>query len=208
MAKFGHKLAGRVAKIQNRAGAVGAKVDIRSRVLAAVGAGARVFDAFAGAGEMHDAVWRDAAGYAGCDQRWFRDDRLCWVADNRRVLRSIDLAPYSIFDLDAWGSPWEQALIIAARRAVVPGEKIGMVLTEGSGMRMKQGHLPKALAQIAGLDWHVAGTARLRNEIIDRAVAGLARKMACHRVHQWQAAGKNGSAMLYLGVVLRGGQAA
>lgn len=204
MAAFGKQLGARVAKVQNHAGASSAKIEIRRRVLDAIGADALVFDAFAGAGMMYRAVWFSAAGYAGCDQRWYRDERLCWAADNRRVLRSIDLAPYTIFDLDAWGSPWEQALIVAARRTVAPGERIGVVLTEGSGLKMRQGHLPKALAQIAGLGMHVAGTARLREEIVSRAVVGLAKKMACRAVQRWQAKSATGSAMTYIGLVLEG----
>src|SRR5690554_6431354 len=118
MAKFADKLGNKIAKVQNHAASVGAKVILRRRVLDAVGRDARVFDAFAGAGEMYQAIWCEAAGYAGCDQRWYRDERLCWVADNRRVLRTVDLSAYSIFDLDACGSPWEQAVIVAARRKV------------------------------------------------------------------------------------------
>src|SRR5262252_2796473 len=87
-----------------------AKIEIRRNLLAAIKP-ARVFDAFAGAGELHDAVWCEAAEYVGCDEKWFRDHRLMYVADNRRVLRAVDLTAFNIFDLDAYGSPWEQALI-------------------------------------------------------------------------------------------------
>lgn len=204
MAKFAYKLRDRVAKIQNHVASVGAKVELRRRVLDAVGRDARVFDAFAGAGEMYKAVWCEAAGYAGCDKRWYRDERLCWVADNRRVLRTVDLSAYSIFDLDAWGSPWEQALIVAARRRVEPGERIGVVLTEGSGLTMSAGSLPHALAAVAGMSPKVAGTARLRDEIVDRAVAGLAKRMGCKVCHRWQAKGKTGARMTYIALVLVG----
>jgi hypothetical protein len=64
-------------------------------------------------------VWREAAGYVGCDLKWFADERCCYVADNRRVLRCADLSSFTCFDLDAYGSPWEQALIVAARRETV-----------------------------------------------------------------------------------------
>jgi hypothetical protein len=34
-------------------------------------------------------------------------------ADNRRVMRTVDLALFSIFDLGSFGLPWVQAIIIA-----------------------------------------------------------------------------------------------
>lgn len=96
---------------------IGAKIKIRENVLLAIGTDrASVFDAFAAAGELHKAVWHRAHSYVGCDLQFFRDDRMAFVADNRRVLRSIDLAQFNLFDLDAFGSPWEQAYIIAKRR--------------------------------------------------------------------------------------------
>ena len=61
-------------------------------------------------------VWHEAAAYVGCDLKWYRDERLAYVADNRRVLRAIDLKPFNVFDFDAWGAPWEQVLILIARR--------------------------------------------------------------------------------------------
>ncbi|WP_028167570.1 hypothetical protein [Bradyrhizobium elkanii] len=152
-----------VAKVTNHRHGKPAKVLIRRNVLEAVGRDVEVFDAFAGSGEMYREVWRQAAGYVGCDQKWFRDERCAYVADNRRVLRAIDLAPFSIFDFDAFGSPWEQMLIVAARRKVAAGERLGVVLTEGSMINLKQGGLPKALGAAAGLTgrlsgWHAGGT--------------------------------------------------
>jgi hypothetical protein len=55
-------------------------------------------------------------------------------ADNRRVMRTVDLALFSIFDLGSFGLPWVQAIIIADRRRVAAGELLGLVLTEGAGL--------------------------------------------------------------------------
>jgi hypothetical protein len=44
-----------------------------------------------------------------------------FCADNTRVLRAIDLSRFSIFDFDAYGSPWVQAVILADRRRVARG---------------------------------------------------------------------------------------
>lgn len=202
MSRFSERL-GKVAKVDNHARSMPDKVALRRRVLEAVPS-AQVFDAFAGSGQMYQRVWRDAPGYVGCDLRWFPDDRVAFVADNRRVLRSIDLGAFGIFDLDAYGSPWEQALIVAGRRMVRPGELVGLCLTEGSMMKLKLGGLPKALAQVAGLRPTAVGAAQSADEIMQRAITGLADRMRCRIAKAWMARGKSAAEVRYYGLVFEG----
>lgn len=190
-------------QIENADSAKKAKAEIRRRVLEALTPDRTfVFDAFAGPGVMHAAVWKDAAGYVGCDSKWFNDDRLCYVADNRRVLRAIDLSPFTCFDLDAFGSPWEQALIIAARRPTKAGERIGLILTEGTSMktRLKE-HMPRALGQASGLT-RAALFGTSHRDLVQQALYGIARRMRCAVVQQWRAIGTTGASMCYTGAVL------
>ncbi len=194
-------------KTDNNPQAFAAKVTIRKNVLAAIGDKASVFDAFAGAGEMYAAVWKTAAAYTGCDLKWARDGRMMFAADNRRVLRAIDLAPFNLFDLDAYGSPWEQALIIADRRPIAPGEMIGLVLTEGNGFAFKSNVMPTAIRVLTGLRPGVVGLSRKQDGVIDRATAGLAKRMRCEIVSRWQAEGRTGASMRYIGLVFRGAHA-
>ncbi len=204
-ATWGDSLASEALKTNNHAATMPAKIELRRRVLEAIGAdNARVFDAFAGDGKMFDAVWSKAARYVGCDLEWYRDAREAFVADNRRVLRSIDLTAFNVFDLDAWGAPWEQAIIVAARRPVKPGERIGMVLTEGSGLKLRVGDYPLSLRAIAGIRGRAAGGSRSQDELMARALAGLCRRMRCTIAKRWQAKGKTGAAMIYAGLVLEG----
>lgn len=179
------------------------KRSLRRAVMAALGA-VQVFDAFAGSGRMHRDVYREAAFYVGCDLRWYFDERLAFVADNRRVLRAIDLDAFNLFDLDAYGSPWEQALIIAARRRVAPGERIGICLTDGSMTKLKMGQLPNAMREIAHLHGDPSGLARVHGEILDRAIDGLAKRMRCTIEARWDAQGKTASRVRYVGLVLCG----
>jgi hypothetical protein len=203
MPRFGHLLG--AGKTNNHGAATKAKAEIRRRVMVAIGAErAVVFDAFAGDGAMHRAVWHQAAGYVGCDLKWYRDDREAFVADNRRVLRAINLVPFTIFDLDAWGSPWEQAVIVAARRPVAPGELVGLVLTEGSGLRLRMGGYPAALRLLAGVRQGATGGARSHEELTGRAIAGLCRRMQVRPVRRWQASRPGGAMMQYIGLVLEG----
>lgn len=201
-------------KTDNNPQAFKAKVDIRRRVLEAVGQvglptrdGATytgVFDAFAGSGEMYSAVWKAADCYTGCDLKRQVDGRLMFAADNRRVLRVIDLAPFNVFDLDAYGSPWEQAIIIADRRRVAPGELFGLVITEGAGLSYKANVVPIAIGELTGLRKGIVGLAKKQDAVIDRAFAGLARRMSCTIEKRWQAEGKTGASMRYIGLVMKG----
>jgi hypothetical protein len=191
-------------KVDNHPGATRAKIEIRRRVLEAI-ADASVFDAFAGTGQMHAAVWKDARAYVGCDTRWIDDGRPAYVADNRRVLRAIDLGAFNVFDLDAYGSPWEAALIIAARRPVPEGERVGIIVTDGAGLAYKANSIPTAVKQLAGLRAGMVGVSRRHDEVIDRTVAGLVARMRCTIERRWQAQRDNtGPAPRYIGLVLTG----
>lgn len=192
-------------KVDNNPQALRAKADIRRRVLTAIGADkAAVLDAFAGTGQMFSEVWKLAAGYTGIDERWHNDSRRMFVGDNRRVMRAIDLRPFNLFDLDAYGSPWTQAMIIADRRRVVAGEVLGLVVTEGTGLHFKNNGVPAAVIELAGVRTGMVGTSRMQDTIINRAIAGLARRMRCDLVSRWQAEGRTGSAMRYIGIVMKG----
>jgi hypothetical protein len=127
------------------------KVELRRRVLAAV-APARVFDAFCGLGRLFAEVWSQADAYVGCDARpWSPAESLPrFVADNRRVLRCIDLHAFNVFDFDAYGSSWEQLLILAARRTWARGERGAVVITDGDVMRF--GLHAKTLAKMLGVE--------------------------------------------------------
>jgi hypothetical protein len=197
------------AKTNNNARALPAKLQIREHVLAAAGGTeAVVFDAFAGAGELYRGVWHKAGRYVGCDLDWYRDERLVYVADSRRVMRAIDLEAFNVFDFDAWGSPWEHVVILCARRSVKPGERLGLVLTEGTRLKLKFGGLPDALAGLIGFrrSSGLAGLGRARAYagILDQAIATAAARLHCTVLNRWEAHGKMGSQMSYIGLVLEG----
>lgn len=157
-----------------------------------------------GIGKMYSEVWKDAGSYTGCDMKPQRDSRLMFCADNRRVMRAIDLAPFKVIDLDSDGSPWEQAIIVADRRRVAPGELFGLILTEGAGFAYKSNIVPTAIGVLTGLRAGIVGLGKKQDQVIDRAIAGLARRMSCTVEKRWQATGNTCAAMRYIGLVLRG----
>lgn len=184
-----------------------AKIGIRERVLEEIGeANASVFDAFAGEGELYRAVWRRARSYVGCDLEWYRDERLAFVTDNRRVMRAIDLRPFNIFDFDAWGSPWEQVAILCARRIISPGEKVGILITDGAGLTVKMGRIPYAFAAFARIDPKVPGVTNRKgqSEVMNRALNGVTNKLRARIVKRWDAAGKTAANLSYIGLVVEG----
>ncbi len=192
-------------KTDNAVRALPAKIEIRNNVLAAIGADkASVFDGFSGEGRLYDLVWHKAARYCGCDLKWFPDNRLAYVADNCRVLRAIDLSPFNIFDFDAYGSCWTQVLITIARRPLVKGEKLGLCLTEGTSLKLRFGSLPYALAQLCGLNPHLAGAAQGSDDIMERAIASMARRFNARILRRWEAHGVSGARMRYYGLILEG----
>lgn len=198
--------AGRMAAtrkaVDNHSEGHAAKVELRRLVLDQLGAErCHVLDLFAGQGTMYRAVWREAGSYTGCDERWFSDERLAFVADNRRLLRCLDLAPFTVFDLDAYGSPWEQATIIAARRRMAPSEQLGIVWTDGASTRAKLGRIEGAMAQLAGVASDIQGGYHHWGQATRRAVEELAGRMGGTVTDMWASQRKS---VWYGAAVLRG----
>ena len=170
--------------------------------------GARVFDAFAGSGKMHREVWHQAAHYVGCDLKWYRDARTAFVAKNQRVLRCLDLSDFNIFDLDAYGSPWEQATIVAARRKLSINDRIGLALTDGSGLNLKMGTCQKALAALCQLpDNRIPGLNNVHAVLTERALNELAARMGGKVTHKWEYVRPSVNMMRYTAVVIQSVQA-
>jgi hypothetical protein len=207
--KFGNKLMRDDVKTDSNPKAAGAKIDLRRRVRDALGGPAQVhvLDCFAGEGVLARACWLDCATYVGCDEKWYRDRRLCYVVDNRRLLRCIDLARFNLFDLDSYGSPWEQAIIITARRQLKPGERIGIVLTEGTGFKMRLGGNASALLEMAGVRPGLPRPNRHRQPMLDMAIRHMGERLGGHIQHRWQAEMKGGAGMTYIGMVIQQGPA-
>lgn len=193
-------------KTNNHPKSAAMKIALRRHLLEAIPE-ARVFDAFAGSGKMYREVWREAAAYTGCDLKWYRDERSVFVAKCQRVMRAIDLADYNLFDLDAYGSPWLQVQILAARRRLAPGERIGLALTDGSGLKLKLGQCPKALAALCNLTHDkTPGINRAHGLLIDKAIAEVCRIMNGRVVARWDHNRPGNSEMHYLAVVIEGAQ--
>ena len=142
-----------MAKVENNPEGKLAKIALRKRAFAWLGeTPVRVFDAFAGAGAMWRAFYRHCDDYVGCDTRPIYDpDRALYVADCERVIRSIDLSPFNLIDLDAFGSPWPYAWALAHRRVIAPGERVIVLLTDGAKLNARFGGIERCFAHMAGV---------------------------------------------------------
>ena len=202
----GKRPSGAHEKLDNNPAAREAKLELRRRVLAEV-TPARVFDAFCGRGEMYRGVWKEGAtDYVGCDERpWHRDDPPRFVADNTRLMRAIDLGRFNVFDFDAYGSPWDQALILAARRKWQPGEKGALVLTDGSAFSLGWTHIPPGMRELAGLATKIGPSTKSHvADLMDMARRGWAKRSHVTILAMWQAAVKTGAEVVYTALVFEG----
>lgn len=194
-----------VKKRNSTPAAVRAKAKIRQSILDRIGAeNAHVFDAYCGDGQLYRAVWHKAATCVGCDMEFYPDERIAFKADNRRVMRAIDLQQFNIFDMDSYGSPWEQLYILAYRRRIKPGELVAIVLTEGQGMKLKLGGMSLPLSRLAGVRHWLPGLPKFQKELIDRALLRVAKMMNATPIFREEGKETQGSTMNYVGVIMRG----
>ena len=196
MAKWGSSLSASPPQDNHPKATLG-KIGLRRWALDAIGPeNARVLDLFAGSGAMYRAVWQEAGHYRGCDKVFFRDRRLCYVTDNLRLLRSIDLDGFNVFDLDAYGAPWKTATVLATRRRLVPGETIAVVLTDGAMRKSRLGAMESSLSALAGVPTKMPGVHRDWERVTRAALAEMADRMGA-TLADMRAVDQSGRMMYY-----------
>ena len=183
------------------------KVKIRHHVLEKLGVdNPRILDAFCAKGEM----WRDAYGetdnYVGLDLEKFIDKRNTVICDNVRYLRQADLDQFDIFDLDAFGSPFECLAVIAHRIKWSRTKRVGIVLTDGTGVNSKFNAMNREFLGWIGASPHVKARVQM-NDRENFIVGGMlkAAKMCDAFIEDVLVAFKNkgGAEMRYIGYIMR-----
>lgn len=187
--------------------ALHAKIDLREHVLAEVPE-ARVLDLYCGAErQMYEGAWKQAASWVGCDARpWVKGEPARFVCDNRLLLRAIDLSAYNVFDFDAYGSPWDAMLILAARRRWTPGERGAVVMTDAT--KATAGGMPQAVEQLVGMERIQPGV-QLAQDLQGLLWRAWTVKAGVQPVRMWIAQGRRASKRgrsgeLYTAVVFEG----
>lgn len=192
-------------KRENHPASLSAKVELRQRVLEAVQP-ARVLDLFCGGRSLWRAVWQYAQEYVPCDVTpWTIAEASRFVCDNRRLLRCLDLTAFNVFDLDAFGSPWEQMMILAARRCWKADEVGAVVITDGSTLKTRFGELPGAMQVLCGFTGRrIPATLAASDDLRRLALAGFARRAGVRFVKQWEAIGPSPGKLYYAALVFTG----
>lgn len=195
-----------VTKVDNASTAHDAKLQLRRNVLQEIEP-ANVLDCFCGHGAMWREAWCSAASYVGCDERPIKaGDPPRFFCDNRVLLRSIDLHEFNVFDFDAYGSPWVQMVILAARRRWLAGERGAVVLTDGTAMGAIRGGRETAFAELAGIEscssHHHSGRLGQKRLSIDRnaAIRGWLAKSRVRCLRRWEAQATSSAGIGYSAV--------
>lgn len=131
----------------------GAKIEIRKTILAQIPEPS-VLDCFAGEGKVWRACYQGLP-YVGLDKKASSDDRKVLNIDNIKYLRSADLSRFNVFDLDAYGTPWQQFLIVLNRRSFTAGESVAIFLTDGLSILARMGELPHGMKKYVGIPENV-----------------------------------------------------
>lgn len=192
-------------KQENNPASLHAKIQMRQRILEYVRP-ARVLDLFCGHRTLWREVWQYADAYVGCDlSPWVTTEATRFACDNRRLLRCLDLTSFNVFDLDAFGSPWEQAIILAARRRWKKGEFGAVAITDGSALKTRWGALPNAMRILCGLDSQkIAPTMAGSIDLHRVAIAGFVQRAGLKVKKQWEAVGPPPACVYYAALVVEG----
>lgn len=177
-----------------------AKTDLRLSVLHAID-NPCVLEVFCGSGEMYNAVWRHAQKYTGIDKVKQFDERQTICGDARKALRIIDLSEYNIFDIDAYGSPYDVLDDILTLGELK--KPVGFCITDGIDMDLKLGRVCKGLRKFIGYEHNIAKRANnLHDQFIKMVCDNVAERLDGQVQNFMLATGKTGAAMKYYSFVI------
>ena len=178
-----------------------AKTEIRLSVLSEI-ENPKVLEVFCGAGEMYKNVWHNSEKYTGIDKVKYFDERHTICGDAEKAVRLIDVNDYNIFDIDAYGSPYE-ILDYIVSKIDQENKKIGFVITDGVNMDLKLGRVCKGLRRFIGYDFHIAKRANvLHDDFIKIVIDKIAEKLKGKIENLLIAQGVTGSSMRYYSFVI------
>lgn len=177
-----------------------AKEEIRVSVMRQI-KNASVLEVFCGSGEMYQKVWHEAQRYTGIDKVKQFDARHTICGDAQKAVRKIDLNKYNIYDIDAYGSPYEILDFITSQ--IITSRRIGFVITDGIDMDLKLGRVCKGVRAMTGIKNHILKRANTMHDdlimlVIKEVEERLNGKASCLQL----AKGKTGSAMRYYSFII------
>lgn len=161
-----------------------------------------VLEVYCGSGEMYKAVWCKAQKYTGIDKVKYFDERHTICGDAEKAIRLVDVNAYNVFDVDAYGSPYE-ILDFIVKKIDQTHKKIGFVITDGVNMDLKLGRVCKGLRYFVGYDFHIAKRANvLHDDFIKIVIDKIADTLKGNIQNLLIAQGVTGSSMRYYSFVV------
>lgn len=162
----------------------------------------KVLEVFCGDGEMYRSVWHKADDYLGIDIIKQFDERKTICGDARKSLRVIsDISYYNIFDIDAYGSPYEVLADILKLTALE--KPVAFCITDGTDMDLRLGRVCKGLREFVGYEHHIAKKANnLHDQFIKIVCDEVAKRLNGSVTNFKIARGKTGAAMRYYAFVI------
>lgn len=179
-----------------------AKKKIREFILSKVEK-TSVLEVFCGAGDMYRDVWHQADSYTGIDKRKFFDKRNTLCGDAEKVLSVIDIDCFNVFDIDAYGSPYD-CLDLILKRYAGNHKEVAFIITDGVAMDLRMGRICKGIRNIIGIDSHILKKANLiQEELIIKIIENIELKLNGRVFFKKFAKGKTGAAMKYYAIIVK-----
>jgi len=181
------------------------KAELRNNILRYFGNNeTNVLDVFCGSGEMFNQVWINASSYVGIDKKKYSDNRNTVCGDAVSVLKQFDIDGINIFDIDAYGDPYECLVIILDKLKKIKNiDDLGFCITDGLQIDMRMSRFRKAMETISCINLDkIRGVHRLHNNIIHRMVSSIALDLNLNIHSAKIAIGKKGSGMRYYSFIL------
>jgi hypothetical protein len=158
-----------------------------------------VLECFCGSGEMFNAVWKDAFHYEGIDIKKQDDLRITHQGDCALMLKKLNLEKFNVFDIDAYGSPYECLQIIVEKiKKQEKSKKYHFFITDGIEIDLRMGKIENFFGLLAGLNAKKLNNAHLLHDyFIEKIIKNLCLDMGAELMNSKIAKGKTGSGMRY-----------
>ena len=181
------------------------KADIRKSLVNDI-ATSRVLEVYCGSGVMHDMLWHEAMDYVGIDKLKFFDSRKTICGDAEKALSLIDVNDFNVFDIDAYGSPYEVLDAITRKYTLSGG--VSFIITDGIQIDLRMGKICAGLRRFIDFKGKRLRNAHMmHDDYIQKIVDLCANRLQGRVVSSRFLKGSKGSGMRYYGFRVENGKA-
>ena len=155
-----------------------------------------VLECFCGKGEMFYAVWKSASHYEGIDIEEQNDERIVHKGDCALMLKKLNLEKFDVFDIDAYGSPYECLQIIFKK--IKKSKTYHFFITDGIDIDLRMGKIENFFGLLSGIKAKKLNNAHLLHDyFINKIIKNLCADMGAELINSKMAKGNTGSGMRY-----------